>query len=160
MNKKATPGGAASSVALAPDFDEIVEAAVAGDPHAWGRLYGMAGALLGAGHALPDPLQRVISERLAAMSGALTKRPLGDVRAALADVVVPTSTLRVYGPKKAAVTKLRMAAMAALDMMGDRPARGRKKAVVDQVAAIVGVDPESIDREIGKIRAERRQKPG
>lgn len=133
------------SVVLPPDFQATVIRAEAGDPASWGRLYGLAGAFMTGGVDLPQPLRAVIAARITDIGRHLSQRPLNDLRAGLANAVAPARR-RVYGPKQAEQSRVEIAAQAALDMLAVDNRRGRRVAIVKQVAAIVGCEPSSVDR--------------
>ncbi len=142
-------------VALGPGIAETIERAIAGDGFAWGELYGQAGALISAGNPLPEPLASVIAARLAALSQALTARPLLDLRARLPNAVAPAPRLRRSGPKAAPVARAERAAEAALDMLEVDASRGRRVRVIERVAAVVGCTSAEVEKAMASERKRR-----
>ncbi len=139
-------------VKLRADVPDLITRAQAGDVVAWGRLYGMASAIIRGGRRVPEPLGQVVAERLNALSRTLMSPPK-DVRAALPDAVVPG--VRARKPRSERGRILLLLAEAARDLLELDQRHGQRKIVLAALSERYQVPLDSVSKELDKMRRKR-----
>lgn len=144
---------------VSPDLQAKAEAALAGvpcDPFDWGRIYACAGLCIANGFPMPVALRSLMGARLQAMGAFLTQKNYSDLRL-IADVVVASNGPRRPGPKARTERLASAAAEAVEDLLHISSGYGRRKALVERAATIVGAPTEAVNKKIKRTRTPQRK---